>query len=121
MGIYNHMCFWVAQIEARINKGIKGAFKATFHKCSCGSAAVGTKGVREVQSTEAWVQGEEVLAHGPSILLLGTEGCSLSPGLVVYVSHNLETPGELIDRMDGTLQARTKAWMTCLCSPSQRW
>ena len=26
------------------------------------------------------------------------------------VGHNLETPGELIDRMDGTLQARTKAW-----------
>ena len=74
MGIYNYMCFWVAQIEARINKGIKGAFKATFHKCSFGSAAVGTKGVREVQSTEAWVQREEVLAHGPSILLLGTEG-----------------------------------------------
>lgn len=74
MGIYNHMCFWVAQIEGRISKGIKGAFRATLHKCSCGSAAVGTKGVREVQSTESGVRGEEVLAHGPSVLLLGTEG-----------------------------------------------
>ena len=35
---------------------------------------MGTKGVREVQSTESGVRGEEVLAHGPSVLLLGTEG-----------------------------------------------